>query len=182
MATKTFHRGIRDMKIAAWNGVNSFGTAYDVLGARRMAVTLTIETDELRGDDAVLDRYSKFVAATFSLEHASVDLETLDIMLGGTLVSNASYEDFLLGQDDNIPYIAVAGRVVGSDVEDLHFFGAKCKVAGNFDYQAQIDQYLIPRVDFQAVHEGTVNGIIRMRKFMAATALEIPLRTTTGGL
>ena len=99
MATKTFHRGIRDLKIAAWTAENSYGTAYDVLGARNMSITWVVETDELRGDDVVLDRYTKLVSVTVNIEQASVDLEAADMLLGGTLVSNGDYEDLMTGVD-----------------------------------------------------------------------------------
>ena len=182
MATKTFHRGLRDLKIADYNSQGSWGTAYDILGARSMSVELVVETDELRGDDVVLDRYSKIIAATFRIEHASVDLQTLEMLTGGTLVSNASYEDVLIGEDDNIPYVGIAGRSMGSTTYDLHIFAPKAKMSGNLQYQAQLDTYLIPQAEFQAVSDGASQGILRLRKFPAPTALEIPLRTTTGGL
>lgn len=183
MGAKSFHRGLRDLKIAAWTAENTWGTAYDVLGAREMTVEYVLETDQLQGDDVVLDRYSKLISVTLNLAHASVDLEALDIMLGGTLVSNASYEDFKQGESDEVPYIGIAGRVVGSSSGyDLHMLIPKAKLAGNLQYRAQLATYLIPSAQFEGVHEGTTNGMIRTRKFTALTALEIPLRTTTGGL
>lgn len=183
MAIKSFHRGLRDMKIANWVSANSWGTAYDVLGAREMTVEFVMETDELQGDDLVLDRYSKLVSVTLNLAHASVDLEALDIMMGGTLVSNASYEDFMVAETDEVPYVGIAGRVVGSSSGyDQHMLIPKAKISGNLQYRAQLNTYLIPSATFQGVHEGTVNGMMRLRKFTALTALEIPLRTSTGGL
>lgn len=183
MATKTFHRGIRDMKIAAWTAENTYGTAYDLLGARNMSVEWVVETDELRGDDVVLDRYTKPVSVTVRIEQASVDLEAVDMLMGGTLVSGAAYEDFFVGEDDEVPYVAVAGRIVGSGgSNDLHIFVPKCKLAGNLQLQAQVDTYMLPGAEFQGVNEGATNGMFRLRKFTALTALEIPLRTTTGGL
>jgi hypothetical protein len=182
MGTKTYHRGIRDIKIAAWNSENSYGAAYDILGGRNMTVEYVVETDELRGDDVVLDRYAKIIAANVTMEEASVDLEAGNMMMGGTLVSNAQYEDMKLGGDDDVPYIALAGRVVGSGgASDLHIFIPKCRLSGNMRMQAQEGQYILPGADFQGVKEGDVNGVARLRKFVAATALEIPLRTTTGG-
>lgn len=181
MALKTFHRGLRDMKIAAWTSEGSYGTAYDVLGARNMSVTWVVETDQAEGDDVVLDRYSKIIAVTVNIEQAAVDLEVLDMISGGTLVSNAAYEDLKLGQDDTLAYVAIAGRSASSDgANDLHIFVPKCKIAGNLDFQAQYGQYTFPAAEFQGVNEGDANGMIRFRKFTAATALEIPLRTTTG--
>jgi hypothetical protein len=183
MATKTFHRGLRDLKIATWSSENSWGTAYDILGAREMSVEWVMETDELQGDDVVLDRYTKLVSVTLRLAHASVDLEALDVLMGGTLVSNASYEDFKVLETDEVPYIGIAGRIVGSSsASDLHMFIPKAKLSGNLQYGAQLNTYLIPSAQFQGVHEGTTNGMMRLRKFSAATALEIPLRTSTGGL
>jgi len=182
MGTKTFHRGIRDLKIASWTAENSYGTAYDILGARNMSVTWVVETDELMGDDVVLDRYTKLVSVTVSLEQASVDVEAIDMLVGGTLVSNAQYEDLSIGETDEVPYIAIAGRVVGSGgANDLHLFVPKAKLAGNLLLQAQVGTYLIPTAEFQGVHEGDINGMLRIRKFSAATALTIPLATTTGG-
>ena len=182
MGTKTFHRGIRDLKIATWTTENSYGSAYDLLGARNMSLTWVVETDELMGDDVVLDRYTKLVSVTISLEQASVDVEAIDMLIGGTLVSDANYEDLSIAETDEVPYIAIAGRVVGSGgTEDLHMFVPKAKLAGNLLLQAQVGTYLIPTAEFQGVNEGAINGMLRLRKFAAATALEIPLRTETGG-
>lgn len=183
MTTNTFHRGIRDMKIAAWNGEGSYGTAYDVLGARAMSVEYVMEGDELRGDDVVLDRYSKLISVTVRMEQAAVSFTVLNMLMGGTLVSNADYEDVVTSETTEIPYVALAGRVVGSGgANDLHLFVPKAKVMGNLQFNAQLDTYLIPQVQLQGIFEGAANGIARQRKFTAATALEIPLRTSAGGL
>lgn len=179
MSIQSFHRGLRAMALASYTSPGSYGTQYDILGARSMSVSLELESEELRGDDIVLDQYSKLMSATFDLAYASVDLEALDILLGGTLVSNASYEDFLMSQDE-IPYFAVAGRVVGSGgTYDLHIMSGKCKASGNIAYQAQLDTYIIPSLQIKAVYEDGI-GIVRLRNFTALTGLEIPLRTTTG--
>jgi len=77
--------------------------------------------------------------------------------------------------------VAIAGRIVGSGGgSDLHLFIPKAKLSGNLQYQAQLNNYLIPAAEFQGVHEGTQNGMMRVRKFTALTGLDIPLRTSTG--
>lgn len=180
MATKTFHRGVADLKFAAWNSEGSYGTAYDVLGVREFTLELELESDQLEGDDVVLDRFSKIISATFGFEQAAVDLEVLDMITGGTLVSNASYEDIKV-DEVSMPYIAVAAKVDASDGgKDLHIFLPKCKLSENLSLQAQYGEYMLPSASFQAVKEGSTNGIMRARKFASATALEIPLRTSTG--
>jgi hypothetical protein len=182
MASKTFHRGVRDLVFAAWSAENTWGTDYPALGAREATVEFVVESDELRGDDVVLDRFTKIVAVTLRVSMASVDLDVLDLLLGGTLVSNSSYEDFKFTEDDDTPYVGIAARVMGSDAaHDLHMLIPKAKVSGNLNFSAQVDTYLIPGAEFQGVNEGSTNGMIRLRKFTAATAVEIPLRTSTGG-
>lgn len=178
MAIESYHYGLRDLKIAVWNGVASYGTAVDIDAARSLTVTLRVQSDELQGDDVIKDRFGKIMSVNARLEYGSVNQEVLDIISGATLVSNATYEDLLFGQDDTPAYFALAGKVIGSNTADLHFFIPKAKIAGDLSYQAQQNSYLIPALDIQGVYEGTVNGIARIRKFAAATALAIPLATS----
>lgn len=180
---QSFNRGVRDLKMAVWLAENSYGPAYDILGARAANLSYTIESDELRGDDVVLDRNTKIVAAALSIAQASVDLIVADMILGGTLVSNAVYYDLKIGDADEVPYLAIAGRIAGSGgAGDLQFLLPKAKLSGNLQLNAAVDSYLIPAADFQGVNEGTINGMLRMRHFFLATGLEIPLRTTAGGV
>ncbi len=178
MGIQSFNRGVRDLKISTWLAGNSYGPAYDVLGIRNANLTWNTESDELRGDDAVLDRYSKLVSVGLTIQEASIDLTTLDMLLGGTLVSNANYYDLSISENDEIPYVAVAGRVVGSGGKgDFHFFVPKAKLSGNLQLNAQVDTYLLPQADLQGVYEGTINGMLRLRHFVNSTPLTIPLAT-----
>lgn len=180
---QTIHRGVRQMKISAWNAENSYGTAYLIRGVRSASLELVVESDELRGDDVVLDRYTKIVSANVNVEQATVDLTAYDMMTGSTLVSNADYEDVMISESEEVPYIAVAVRVVGSGgVGDLHMFFPKTKLSGNLALNAQLDTFILPGAQFQAVSEGTINGIYRLRNFRTPTLLTIPLRTAVGGL
>ena len=179
---QTVHRGIRQMKLATWNSENSFGTAHLIRGARNMSADLVVETDQLKGDDVVIDRFTKIVAAMLNIEMATLDLFAADMLMGGTLVSNADYEDWVFAEEDEVPYVTIAGRIVGSSGSgDLHMIFPKCKIAGNLTLNAQVDTFMLPGAQFEAVSEGPINGIYRLRNYKARTALEIPLRTSTGG-
>jgi hypothetical protein len=181
MSRQTFHRGLHQMKVAAWTTENSYGTPYTVLGARQMSVEWVVETDELRGDDVVLDRYTRVISVTVNWAVASVDLGLLDILMGGTLTSTSGYEDFMMKETDEIPYVALAGKAVGSGGQgDLHIFVPKAKLSGNLAINAQEGNYIIPSATFQGVNEGTQNGMLRLRNFAAVTTLAIPLGTTSG--
>lgn len=181
MGTKSFHRGIRDLKISSWIAENSYGTFYDILGARNMSVSWQVETDELGGDDVILDRFTKMISVTVNIEQAAVDLTVINMLMGGTLVSGVAYEDLRITEADEVPYVALAGRIVGSGgTSDLHIFVPKAKLSSPLQLTAQYQTYILPSAEFQGVNEGTINGMMRLRKFSAPTALEIPLKTAVG--
>lgn len=179
---QTFHRGLRQLKVAPWVATNSYGAVHTVLGAQNMGLTIVYETDEARGDDSVLDRYSKVISVTVTMQEATVDLSLWSILTGATLLSNSDYYDVMHDEDDETPYVALAGRVVGSGGNgDLHVFVPKAKISNSPQFNATQDAYVFPSYEFQGVKEGAVNGMYRFRNFTAPTALDIPLRTATGG-
>lgn len=180
MAFQTIHRGARKMVFAPWTGVDTYGTDHQILGARNATIDLVVETDELRGDDVVLDRHSNIVAVSVNLEIATVDLDWIDMVLGGTLVFNASYYNLDFDENSDPPYVGIAVRVAGSGgTGDLHIFVKKARISSNLTLQAQLDTYMTPSATFQGVSDGT--SMYQLRNFTAPTALEIPLRTATGG-
>lgn len=180
MPQQTIHRGVRKMVFAAWSGVDTYGTDHEILGARNATIDLVVETDELRGDDVVLDRHSNIVAINVNLEIATVDLTWIDMVLGGTLVNNADYYNLDFDENSDPPYVGIAVRVAGSGgTGDLHIFVKKARISSNLTLQAQLDTYMTPSATFQGVSDGT--SMYQLRNFTAPTALEIPLRTTTGG-
>jgi hypothetical protein len=180
MGLQTFNRGLRQIKFAPWLDENSYGPTHTILGARSVEFEWVVETDEARGDDAVLDRYTRQMSVMLTIEQATIDLLGFSVLTGSTLTSTGAYEDLL--SDGDIPYVAMAWRVVGSGGNtDLHFFVPKVKLASNLTFSAAQDTYLFPRAQFQGVFEGDINAFLRQRNFTALTNLEIPLRTTTGG-
>ena len=179
---QTFNRGLRKLLFVPWVSENSFGTVHTVLGAQNMNLQIVYETDEARGDDTVLDRYSKPISCTVTAEEATVDLTLFSILMGGTLVFNDQYYDMMTGEEDLPQYVAIAARVVETNgAGDLHVFIPKAKISNNPQFNATQDAYVFPQFEMQGVHEGDTNGMYRFRRFSAPTALAIPLRTSTGG-
>lgn len=175
----SYNRGVKGLAMATWNAENSYGALYPITGARTANLQWVVESDELRGDDVVLDRYTTLVSATLSIANAAIDLNIMDMWLGGTLVSNANYYDLKVADTDVVPYIALVGHVVGSGgLGDLHFFLPKAKLSGNLQLSAQTDSYLVPQADFQGVQEGPINGMLRLRHYNVNHPLAIPLATS----
>lgn len=177
----SYYRGVRSGVITLWLDVNSYGTDLPVTGIRNFTIATNPTTDSLKGDDHTLDRYFRIDSVTVTWEQADVSFEVAEMLLGGTLVSNGEYQDHVVGEDD-APYVAIAGKQVASDGSEIHLFVPKAKPSGPVTLSAQIDQYSIPSVQFEGIYEGAVNQIFRRRKFFLPTAVEIPLRTTHGGL
>jgi len=178
---QSYNRGAKDLRIASWTSEGVYGAAYDVVAFRGANLQWVVETDELRGDDVVVDRYTSLVSATLTVNEASIDMTTFNMILGGILTSTAAYYDFYVSSAVATPYIAVAGRISGSGGRDLHFFLPKAALSGNLQLNAQVDNYVIPQFDLQGVNEGPANGMLRLRQFLVPTALTIPLATTGGG-
>jgi hypothetical protein len=179
--TPSYLRGIKDIKIANWIAENSYGPAYDINAGRGANLQWVVTTDELRGDDTTVDRFTAAESATLTIQNGSIDLTVFNMLLGGILTSTAQYYDFYIASVVDMPYIALAGRVSGSSGKDVHFLLPKCKLAGNLQLNAQVDAYLIPQWDVQGVNEGPLNGMLRLRQYLVPTALTIPLANTGGG-
>src|SRR4030095_16684965 len=175
----SYNRGVKGLGMSTWTSENSYGVMYPITGARGANLQWVVESDELRGDDVVLDRYTTLVSATLTINASGIELNGVDMWLGGTLVSNANYYDLKVSDTDVVPYVAIVGHVVGSaGIGDLPFFLPKAQVAGNLQLNAQVDTYLVPQADFQGVQEGPINGMLRLRHYNVTHALAIPLATS----
>jgi hypothetical protein len=182
MAFRTFHYGLRQLIVSRWLGENTYGDAVRIHAANAFTVQLGLQQDELPGDDVIVDSYAKIVRVNATLTYGSVDQEVLSILTGASLYSDEYYETTTFGQDDNVPFFSIAGRVVGSNFGDQHIWIAKAKLAGDLSYEARQNAYLIPSAQIRGVWEGEANGFGKMNKFSVPTLLTIPLRNEPGGL
>lgn len=181
MATiKSFNRGVRKMIIAPWTSAAVYGTAYQILGARQANLSWVVSSDKARGDDVDLDTFTKITAVSLSIAQASVDMTVANMILGGTLVSNSTYYDLTIGDSNDPPYFAIAYEVYGSNnAGDMHVFIPKAKLSSTPTFNAQVDAYLFPQMQFEGVYEGTANNMMRIRHFTGVgSALSIPLAAT----
>jgi hypothetical protein len=181
---KSFNRGVRKLIIATWTAGSAvsgtYGPAYQVLGVRQANLSWVVSSDKARGDDVDLDTFTKITAVSLTIAQATVDTIVANMILGGTLVSNATYYDLTVGDSNDPPYFSIAYDVYGSNnAGDLHVFIPKAKLSATPQFNAQVDQYLFPQMQFEGVYEGTLNNMMRMRHYTGtASALSIPLATT----
>jgi hypothetical protein len=172
---QSYNRGIRQLMIA----LTPAGPGYVVKGARQANLSWVIDSDKARGDDVDLDRYSKVVSVQLTIAQAALDLVVANMVLGGSLGQLAGqYYDLLIDGVNDPPYVAIAGRIAGSSGGgDLCFLIPKAKLSSTPQYNAQVDTYIFPQMQFEGVYDTSITGIVRMRHFIGTAALSIPLPT-----
>jgi hypothetical protein len=172
----SYNRGVRQLMMASWGGVNAPGTAYSVIGIRQANLSFVVDSDKARGDDVDLDRFTKVVSVQLTIAQAAVDLKVLNLVMGGALIGGTQYYDLTVDNINDPPYLVIAGRIVGSNNQgDLHFLIPKAKLSSTPQFNAQVDTYIFPQMQFEGVYEGTVNGMLKMRHFFQPATLNIPL-------
>jgi hypothetical protein len=170
-------RGVRDAKEAIWQSTGTYGTVRDISAIRQANMELELDTDQQEGDDEIIDRYSRVIGATISLQQARVDLQVASDFSGGTFETGADYDEFLLDGENDPNFVGLAFKVVASDGKEAHYFFPKCKLSGNLSLEAGYGAYTVPSAEFQAIKDGAA-GTMLWRIFDSATALDIPLATT----
>lgn len=113
-----------------------YGTAVDVPGIQTLEVTPKLASKELRGDNKILDVWSRCESIDWKWSCAKLPLEVLDILLGGTVTAagttpNQTQTYSLVGAD-RPTWFKVEGKVayVEEGLGDVHVVIFKCKCTG----------------------------------------------------
>lgn len=120
MATKIFGaRGISDCKIMPLVSDDSSGAEYggliDLPGMKSLSLEPEMITDELTGDDIVLDRYSKARAYNVSIEEAKISLDAYAAIMGASVETGGfgddTYSSVTITGDHSPVYVKLIGKV-----------------------------------------------------------------------
>jgi hypothetical protein len=81
---------VSDAKVAKMltdvsGGAATYSTSIDVPGIKSVEISGDIESKELRGDNALMDRDAVISNVSATVEHAKLSLDMLSAMLGGTV-------------------------------------------------------------------------------------------------
>lgn len=148
---------IYEMTADPAGGSATYGTAIDVPGIKEVTISGTVNSKELRGDNALLDARSVLKSLSATVSHAKISLSVLPVLLGGATVDSGSTPNMLatfdlLGSDTPNYFKLVAktpadgADTIGGDVLiTLH----KCVVSGLPDIGFAEEDYRI--VGFSAV-------------------------------
>jgi len=135
--------GVVDAKIAALTadpagGAATYGTLTDVPGMKSVTIGGDITTNELRGDNQLLDANSVLSTVTLEFEYAKLSLDAIKILVGGTIVDagttpNQTANYTLLGTD-TLGYFRFTAKTptAGGDsvTGDVQFELYKCILTG----------------------------------------------------
>lgn len=91
--TKVF--ATEDAKIAKLTadptgGSATYATALDVPGIQSIAISGDIDGKELRGDNALLDKFSKLTNISVEVAYAKLSLDVLPVILGGAVTDSGT--------------------------------------------------------------------------------------------
>jgi len=172
--TETKVLGINDAKIfellTDTSETLTYGTPVDVPGIRRLRVSPSFLEKELKGDEAMLDTYSKLESIEWSFENAKISLDALAVMIGGEVTQGANNQTYTLKSDDVPSYFKLVGKSDYTDAGDVHVVLYKCK-ATSVEYELQGEEYAVVTASGKAI--GTVNNKKVKDVILNETATEI---------
>lgn len=148
VATETKVLGINDAKISELTvdtaAATTYGTPIDVPGIVSLKLTPKFLEKELKGDEQILDVYSKLVSVDWSFEGAKISLAALAIMMGGTValtgLTPAGKQTYNLKNSDRPKFFKIEGQSTYTDAGDIHVILHKCK-ASKVDYELKGEDY-----------------------------------------
>jgi hypothetical protein len=156
--------GINDLKIcviaedtdADYRLSSTGGNAeiIDVKGIQTLSLTPTFVEKDLRGDEVILDRYTKLDSISWSFTNAIMSLDALKVLYGGDIVASGSGTDetqtFTLRGLDLPKYFYMEAQTLYSDAGDVHVVLYKCK-ASKVDYELKGEDYAVVSVSGMAI-------------------------------
>ena len=142
--------GINDAKISKLLTDTSIETTYnapiDVPGIQSLKVNPKFLEKELKGDEQILDVYSKLVSVDWSFEGAKISLPALAVLMGGTVISEgttpAGKQTYNVKTTDRPPFFKIEGQSTYTDAGDIHVILHKCK-ASKVDYELKGEDYAV---------------------------------------
>jgi hypothetical protein len=126
----------------------------DLKGIQTLALTPAFIEKDLRGDEVVLDRYTKLDNIGWSFTNAIMSLDALNVLLGGNTVAGGSgtteTQTFTLRGADLPKYFVLEAQTKYTDAGDVHVRLYKCK-ASKVDYELKGEDYAIVSVSGIAI-------------------------------
>lgn len=187
LAKETVILGVDDAKISPISvddaSALTYDAAIDVPGITSIKLTPNFVEKELRGDESILDQYSKLESIDWSFENSIMSLDVLAVLIGGTVTANGvtpnQSQTYKLNKADKPKYFKLEGKSDYTDMGDAHVVLYKCK-ASKAEYSFVGEDYAKVSASGKAI--GTkYNGDIKDLVFNE-TAVDITTGSAPGAL
>lgn len=157
--------GINDLKVIKIQNDNDNGFdvasvggvadgVVDIKGIQSLALTPKFIEKDLRGDEVVLDRYSKLDSIDFSFSNAYLSLDALANLLGGSVVASGTgsteVQKYTMTGNSVPGYFVLEAQTLYSDAGDVHVRLYKCKI-NKFDYEMKGEDYATVSISGMAI-------------------------------
>lgn len=168
--------GLTDLKVAPLTG-EAPGTLVDVPGIRSCEVTLTTDSDELRGDNKVISIVDKGNSVEWSMEEGGLSLDALTVILGkapattGTTPAQIARTDYKAG--DSRPYFYLQGQAKDDAGGDVHVIVWKAKATGNAVFNFADENFLTPGIEGRGVARTADDLLMTLHYHETATAIAV---------
>ena len=170
LVKETVILGIDDAKVykltADTAAALTYTTGIDVPGITGMSVSPNFVEKELKGDESILDFYSKLESLDWSFTNALLSLDVLAILLGGAVAATGvtpnMKQTYSLLKTDTPSYFKLEGKSDYADVGDVHVILYKCK-ASKVDYELKGEDYAVVSASGKAIgtiYDGKVKDIV----------------------
>lgn len=171
--------GLNDVKIAAWNATNSYGSAVDVPSVQMMGATLRMMSAELTGDDRITAAAARAIGGQVRIRFGSINIRALEVLLGNTATSSVAspnaVKSFRVVGGDNMPYFGIVGKALAEEGSgDTLVFLPKVKIMSDVTLaQLEYGTFAIPEFEALAVDDDTY-GAINIIERQTAGSVVIP--------
>lgn len=148
--------GLRDGKVATWNGDGTYGTNVDIPSIQLLGISIQTTNAQLEGDDVITDVHAKAISGQFRLRFGGkISQAVMEILTGRTRessgvtpnrVSRIKYTGL------NFPWVGACGRADATNgAGDTHTWIPKFKITEGFEAVYEYGNYSIPELTCMAV-------------------------------
>lgn len=164
--------GMRDTKVAKWNGNGTWGTPVDIPSIQQINAQVQTQTAQLTGDDRITATHAKVIGGQVTFQHGSFSMNVMDVISGDSSASSGTTPNrtrrLALG-NKNFPYFGLCCAVDAVEgVGDMWIFLPKVKLTQGFNAQAQYGQFMIPSLTAEFLIDDfyVVNGEAKCIDFL----------------
>jgi hypothetical protein len=174
IATNSLPYGLRDVKLAPLDSVDTVGTRVDLPAAQTFSFSETEETTELRGDDVLIAIKGKGAVVEWTLESGGISLAAYVIMSGGTYsltgVTPNQIRKVAKSGTDARPYFYAEGQAISDSGGDWHGKVFKCKADSALEGDLKDGEFWISKASGKGIPNLT-NQLYELIQNETATAI-----------